>query len=571
MMKATVGVWLLSCAGLATGLAFVGIDQGQRAIVGAGGPIAACFDEKHPPPLETRVALEEYMRGFAGRYNVVERWSGTQGDPRALTWSLVPDGLSIPSGGSWDNGGAAGPSNTFAQMDAKFGGNRALWIAQVQAVFDRVEALTGVDYTRIQFSGNAWDDGAVWGAVGSANRGDIRVAMRNIDGAWNILAYNRYPSGGGDTLMDSSEIWGDASFTYRFFRNTLMHENGHGLGLAHVCPQDGTKLLEPGLNTGFDGLQQDELRALQRSYGDIHEPNNSRTQAVNIGTWGLGTDVTVGIVPSPGVANGSTICLDADSDQDWYKLNVAQPYLLSFTLAPVGSSYDDSDQLGNGSCGSGNVINARAMANVALRLFASNGTTLVFTADTAASGSNEVLNNVLVPAGDWYATVYETDTPTQSQLYTLRVRTALRPSFAASDGTFTDRIRLTWTTISGATGYEVWRNTTNNQAGAALIASPAVASYDDMAIVLGDTYWYWVKAVQGGGPARDVAPGDSGYTPPPLCRADYDGDGFVTGDDMTLFVIDFEAGDLRADMDGDGFITGDDFTIFVTLFEIGCP
>ncbi len=54
------------------------------------------------------------------------------------------------------------------------------------------------------------------------------------------------------------------------------------------------------------------------------------------------------------------------------------------------------------------------------------------------------------------------------------------------------------------------------------------------------------------------------------CPADYDGDGFISGDDMTLFVIDFEAGDLRADMDGDGFITGDDFGIFVTLFEVGC-
>ncbi len=59
------------------------------------------------------------------------------------------------------------------------------------------------------------------------------------------------------------------------------------------------------------------------------------------------------------------------------------------------------------------------------------------------------------------------------------------------------------------------------------------------------------------------------FAPPP-CRADLDGDGFVTGDDFTLFVTWFEAGDLRADMDGDGFLTGDDFGIFATLFEAGC-
>ncbi len=56
----------------------------------------------------------------------------------------------------------------------------------------------------------------------------------------------------------------------------------------------------------------------------------------------------------------------------------------------------------------------------------------------------------------------------------------------------------------------------------------------------------------------------------PPCPADLDGDGFVTGDDFTLFVTWFEAGDLRADFDGDGFLTGDDFTAYVIAFEAGC-
>ena len=56
----------------------------------------------------------------------------------------------------------------------------------------------------------------------------------------------------------------------------------------------------------------------------------------------------------------------------------------------------------------------------------------------------------------------------------------------------------------------------------------------------------------------------------PPCPADVDGDGFVTGDDFTLFVEWFEVGDLRADFDGDGFLSGDDFTAFVSAFEAGC-
>jgi len=56
----------------------------------------------------------------------------------------------------------------------------------------------------------------------------------------------------------------------------------------------------------------------------------------------------------------------------------------------------------------------------------------------------------------------------------------------------------------------------------------------------------------------------------PRCPADYDHDGFVTGDDFDAYVADFEAGNIAADFNGDGFVTGDDFDAFVTAFEAGC-
>lgn len=56
----------------------------------------------------------------------------------------------------------------------------------------------------------------------------------------------------------------------------------------------------------------------------------------------------------------------------------------------------------------------------------------------------------------------------------------------------------------------------------------------------------------------------------PSCPADYDQDGFVTGDDFDAYVADFEAGNIEADFDGDGFVTGDDFDAFVIAFEAGC-
>ncbi len=54
------------------------------------------------------------------------------------------------------------------------------------------------------------------------------------------------------------------------------------------------------------------------------------------------------------------------------------------------------------------------------------------------------------------------------------------------------------------------------------------------------------------------------------CQADYDKDGFLTGDDFDRFVSDFEAGRKAADFNGDGFVTGEDFDDFVSEFQIGC-
>jgi len=54
------------------------------------------------------------------------------------------------------------------------------------------------------------------------------------------------------------------------------------------------------------------------------------------------------------------------------------------------------------------------------------------------------------------------------------------------------------------------------------------------------------------------------------CPSDFDGDGFVTGEDFDAYVAAFEAGVASADFDGNGFVTGEDFDGFVSAFESGC-
>ncbi len=54
------------------------------------------------------------------------------------------------------------------------------------------------------------------------------------------------------------------------------------------------------------------------------------------------------------------------------------------------------------------------------------------------------------------------------------------------------------------------------------------------------------------------------------CPSDFNGDGFVNGDDYDAYVLAFEAGDLPADFNGDGFVNGDDFDGFAAAFDLGC-
>ncbi|MBI3986049.1 MAG: VCBS repeat-containing protein [Lentisphaerae bacterium] len=66
---------------------------------------------------------------------------------------------------------------------------------------------------------------------------------------------------------------------------------------------------------------------------------------------------------------------------------------------------------------------------------------------------------------------------------------------SASDGLYSDKVRIAWNGVSGATSYTVWRNTTNQaDTAAALIAGLATTNYDDTNASAGVVYYFWVTA-----------------------------------------------------------------------------
>ncbi|MFO0856238.1 MAG: matrixin family metalloprotease [Phycisphaerales bacterium] len=479
------------------------------------GPSSACFAPDSNPDLAIINAVNNAILGGSGefgeRYLINGTWqTGQVNAPRAITWSFVPDGLSIPSG----VGEPAANSTLFATFDAQFANNggRATWIAKFEQIFARWSALSGLSYVRRTAAGVDWDDGASWTSSGGTTRGDVRIASHPIDGANGILAYNAFPGGGagGNMVIDSQDTWDAAANDYRFLRNTLGHEHGHGIGLLHVCPILQTKLMEPFLTTAFDGPQQDDLRGAQYNYGDTYEPNSSSSVFYDMGTLADGSTTTLGTVPAPAVTNGATASIvgrlaqagppiiTAYQDQDWHRMTLAAPRLMTFSVNRVGSSYVAVTQ--SGPCNETSPTqNTAAVADLKFMIYRSDGTTQLANIDATVAGSNESQANILIPAGNSFFVVTSDGIGDGVQLYNASATvntTSISPT--ATDNLFTDRVRISWPTIANAANYRVHRATVDNFASSSILTTEVAPTtlYNDTTAVPGVPYFYWVSVNQ---------------------------------------------------------------------------
>lgn len=92
---------------------------------------------------------------------------------------------------------------------------------------------------------------------------------------------------------------------------------------------------------------------------------------------------------------------------------------------------------------------------------------------------------------------------------------------AATDGTYIDRVRVTWAEVEGATGYDVWRATTDNSASTTKLTTTTVADspFDDLSAVAGTVYYYWVTASNGAGMSAFGISGNGFRGRPPTISA----------------------------------------------------
>jgi len=272
-----------------------------------------------------------------------------------LTWGIVPDGMLLVSG--------AGETNTASTlrgfMDGLYGagpGGSDLtlrpWFSLFQNSLNRNAAVSGLTYVY-----HAADDSAAFNSSpGVLNvRPDVRIGGHSIDGASNILAYNYYPNG-GDMVIDTDDggFVGNTTNTSRAFRNILMHEQGHGVGLAHEEPVQGNTLMEPFLNTSFDGPQFDDVLGFQRFYGDTNErglANATTGNATPIGNLTVAVPITRGASANTGSElTGATaiefVSIDDDSDVDVYSFSADPNVVMTAIITPVGPTYQSGPQGG---------------------------------------------------------------------------------------------------------------------------------------------------------------------------------------------------------------------------------
>jgi len=333
----------------------------------------------------------------------------TQGHPSTITWSVVPDGTAI----SGFNGEPAAPSN-FRAMLTNIYGSSSVWLPVLQQVFDRWEAVSGIDFVYEASDDGVSIAGSNRGVLGQ--RGDIRLSGHTIDGTSNILAYNFFPNS-GDMVLDTADgFYNNTSNNSRALRNVIAHEIGHGLGMDHVIPVTGTKLMEPYASTSFDGPQHDDILRINRGYGDRLEGNDTTGTAYSLGS--LNSTAT----------NLTDVSIDDDADVDYYTFTVGGDTFANITLAPHGFSYTVGLQ--NGAT---ELYDSRALSDLSMTVLRSNGTTVVASANAFGLGGTESLTGVSLTAGQYYLRI--NGAQNTAQMYTLALSTVtageLPPTLAA--------------------------------------------------------------------------------------------------------------------------------------------
>jgi hypothetical protein len=373
------------------------------------------------------------------------RWSGntaiapvqgnfSQGTPLTLTWGFMA--LNTPIN---DNNGFPvpnAPNNLPTRLNTIYG-SQATWQPLFQSVFDRWSAVSGLSY---QFEPN--DDAATVTNFSNSPAGqlgvraDVRIGGKALDGNSGTLAYNYFPNH-ADMVIDTNDTFYNTTTSNSIrLRNVVSHEHGHGMGMPHVQSNNAAFLMEPFINTAFDGPQYHDVLAAHHMYGDVREKSNAGlgndtfARANPLGTLSLFQGASIGnSARTLAVAAGATdfVSIDSQTDTDFYSFTVNSGGPVSVLLEALGLTYNVTNQ-----AGAGNVaFNTAQRGNLTLALIDTNGTTVLQSVNAGGLGVNESLLFNLPGAGTYFIRVTGVNNPDgialDTQFYGLTVTPVPEP------------------------------------------------------------------------------------------------------------------------------------------------
>jgi len=345
-----------------------------------------------------------------------------------LTYSFPDDGTTW---GLSASGFPTGPNVLNANLLATFG-DTDRGREHIRQAIASWRLHSGLAYTEVADNNSPMDQ-----LVGRVLvRGDIRIGSTDLNAS--VLAYNAYPLGSGSTSLSGGDMclnsqyflpayFGGPGSDFRYFRNTIAHEHGHGLGLRHSVPCDVTKIMEPQVGGTIQGIQIDDIRGGQRNYGDRFSGNISGITAAPLGELASPTPRSIFLSSlSTNSFNGYN-----NSSEDWFTFTLATPRTVTIIADPYGGVYSAAPQ-SSGCNGSPLIeIDAQATANLRIELRRPANTQIQF-ASANGRGFPETLNAGTLPAGTYFVKVRDINTvdiPNNQrvQLYNLTIQVDSAP------------------------------------------------------------------------------------------------------------------------------------------------
>lgn len=369
-----------------------------------------------------------------------------------LTYSFVPDGT------QWGlfecSGYNSAPSALDASLTTAFGLERGRELMRSSlAAWRRVAGLT---YTEVADDGSPMD----LLIARSPMRGDIRIGGIPLGTGSNPLAYNAFPSAAGFTSCSGSDMVINTSFfnfsnfrnvfgNFLYFRNTVAHEHGHGLGLRHVVPCTATKLMEPTINTVVNLLTSDEIRGAISNYGDRFAGNNSFATARDFGNLAPSSGPARSVIERDLGLNGTGVLTPGFvTEDDYFTFTLSTPQTVTITTTPTGVAGDQGGQ-SSGCNGSTTFVDGTQAGDLAFQLY--NSAQGSIRNVNAQPFGNAETTTIALAAGQYFLRVYDTGTaPTANQRVqtydlTLRVGSALAPPTAIAG--LNKRVRVNTQTL----------------------------------------------------------------------------------------------------------------------------